>query len=457
MTIRKLIYMILSWLAILSLAGALFMLVMLNFNQANGRVVNYSGIVRGGAQRIAKIHLLGEPVDDIVASLEKTMNGLIDGDKSLGLPKATDPAFREKMEAVRSYWNDTLKAEMIHEPGQHNPDSLYEKSETFFSMTNEAVAAAEAFTASGIFKMQVVAVITFAVNLLCIIVVGLLISRRVLSPLKRLESGVAQFADGDLSAQIDYQSPDELGALAESMRRMMGNLRQYIREIQYQLQELSQGNLDLKVQSSFHGDFSAIEHSLDRIICSLNETMSNIGASAEQVAMSSNQVAMGIQTLASGASEESHAMETLTVTLSNVSGQVGQTAATLRMRATWCRRSVHRSNAAGSKCSRRYRRWRVSQKARPASEKSPKRLRISPSRQISWPSMPRSKLRAPARPERASPLSPTRCARLPTKAGSLSRAPRPWCRIRSLPLRMERRSRRRQPIFYVKSSSWRRK
>ena len=56
MTIRKLIYMILSWLAILSLAGALFMLVMLNFNQANGRVVNYSGIVRGGAQRIAKIH-----------------------------------------------------------------------------------------------------------------------------------------------------------------------------------------------------------------------------------------------------------------------------------------------------------------------------------------------------------------------------------------------------------------
>ena len=326
MTIRKLIYMILSWLAILSLAGALFMLVMLNFNQANGRVVNYSGIVRGGAQRIAKIHLLGEPVDDIVASLEKTMNGLIDGDKSLGLPKATDPAFREKMEAVRSYWNDTLKAEMIHEPGQHNPDSLYEKSETFFSMTNEAVAAAEAFTASGIFKMQVVAVITFAVNLLCIIVVGLLISRRVLSPLKRLESGVAQFADGDLSAQIDYQSPDELGALAESMRRMMGNLRQYIREIQYQLQELSQGNLDLKVQSSFHGDFSAIEHSLDRIICSLNETMSNIGASAEQVAMSSNQVAMGIQTLASGASEESHAMETLTVTLSNVSGQVGQTA-----------------------------------------------------------------------------------------------------------------------------------
>ena len=326
MTIRKLIYMILSWLAILSLAGALFMLVMLNFNQANGRVVNYSGIVRGGAQRIAKIHLLGEPVEDIVASLEKTMNGLIDGDKSLGLPKASDPAFRQKMEAVRSYWNDTLKVEMIHEPGQHNPASLYEKSEAFFSLTNEAVAAAEAFSAKGIAKMQLAAVITFVINLLCIAIIGLIISRRVLSPLRRLESGVAQFASGDLSTQIDYQSNDELGSLAESMRRMIGNLRQYIREIQYQLQELSRGNLDLEVRSDFQGDFSAIEHSLDRIICSLNETMSNIGASAEQVAMSSNQVAMGIQTLASGASEESHAMETLTVTLSNVSGQVGQTA-----------------------------------------------------------------------------------------------------------------------------------
>ena len=55
-------------------------------------------------------------------------------------------------------------------------------------------------------------------------------------------------SSGDLSTQIDYQSNDELGSLAESMRRMIGNLRQYIREIQYPLQELSRGNLDLEVR-----------------------------------------------------------------------------------------------------------------------------------------------------------------------------------------------------------------
>ena len=246
MQIRKVVYSILAWLLVLGLAGALTMFMMLDSNRVHGRVVNYSGMVRGGAQRIAKLHLLNEPVD-------------------------------EAMEAVRTYWEDELKQEMIHAEGEHNLQSLFEKSEQFFELTNVAVDAAEASSVQGINRMKVAAVITFLVNLVCIVIIGVIISRKILRPLRYLERGVAQVSQGDLSAQIEYESKDELGALAESMRHMIQNLRQYIQDIQFKLQELSKGNLNLEVNSDFQGDFVTIEESMERIITSLNETMNGIG------------------------------------------------------------------------------------------------------------------------------------------------------------------------------------
>ena len=326
MKIHKLMYIVLSFLAVVSLLGTIFMFVMLNSNQDNAKVVNYSGMVRGGVQRILKLHLLEQPVDDLVSQMDKTINGLLDGDASMGLSKAADANFRAKMEAVRTYWNDELKAQLIHEKGEHDPQALLEKSEEFFTMTDEAATAAEAFSEKGILEMKVAIVVIFVVNVACIVSIGLLISRRVLSPLKQLENGVTKFAGGNLSAEIDYRSNDELGSLAESMRGMMHQLRGYIEEIEYQLQEISHGNLDVQVRAEFRGDFVAIERSLEKIVSSLNDTMNHIGSSAEQVAANSQQVAVGIQTVVSGASQEGNAMETLTSTVSDVSGQLGQTA-----------------------------------------------------------------------------------------------------------------------------------
>lgn len=326
MQIRKVVYSILAWLLVLGLAGALTMFMMLDSNRVHGRVVNYSGMVRGGAQRIAKLHLLNEPVDDAIAGLEKNIEGLIEGNEELELPEAKDQEFREAMEAVRTYWEDELKQEMVHAEGEHNLQSLFEKSEQFFELTNVAVDAAEASSVQGINRMKVAAVITFLVNLVCIVIIGVIISRKILRPLRYLERGVAQVSQGDLSAQIEYESKDELGALAESMRHMIQNLRQYIQDIQFKLQELSKGNLNLEVNSDFQGDFVTIEESMERIITSLNETMNGIGDSAEQVAASSAQLASSIQLTAEGSAEEAQSMEKLTYTITDISNQVGHTA-----------------------------------------------------------------------------------------------------------------------------------
>lgn len=326
MSIKKLIYIGLAWIAVFSLLGNACLLFMLANNQDNGRVVNYSGIVRGGTQRAIKLHLLEQPVDDVVANLEKTIDGLIDGDSSLGLPKATDPAFLQQMTQVRNYWKDQVKQELIHEPGDHSPASLLEKSETFFSMTNEAVNAAEAFTAQGIMMMKVVATATVCLNLICIVIIARIIRRRVLKPIKYLEHSVSQVADGNLSVEVDYNSQDELGALSASLRSTISSLNQYIMEIQRQLHELSGGNLDIDQSMVFHGDFKAIGDSLQFITRSFNETIRNINGSADQVADSSSQIAASMQSLASNVSEEAQSMETLLGTTEKISAEVKNSA-----------------------------------------------------------------------------------------------------------------------------------
>ncbi len=326
LNIKKLIFIVLAWLAVVSFAGSAFMFIMLDFNRDNGRVVNYSGVVRGSAQRIAKLHMLGQPVDDIAANLEKIVDALIDGDESLEIPKARNQEFIDAMNEVRTYWHNDLKEQMIHEPGEHDVESFYKKSEVFFSLTDEAVSIAEENSVIGITNMKIVTVIIFFINLSCIIIIGAIVNRRVLKPLKLIEKGVAQVAEGDLSAQISYRSNDELGMLAESMRIMISNMNSYIKEIQYQLSELSKGNLDITIKSKFNGDFVAIENSLISITASLNEIMSNIGESAEQVAISSSYVSSSVQSLAENAEEEVRSMEILTSKVSDISKQVGNTA-----------------------------------------------------------------------------------------------------------------------------------
>lgn len=60
-------------LALLSVLNAGLMFWLLNQNQSNGKIVNYCGVVRGATQRIMKLHLLEQPVEEQIAKAEKAM------------------------------------------------------------------------------------------------------------------------------------------------------------------------------------------------------------------------------------------------------------------------------------------------------------------------------------------------------------------------------------------------
>ncbi len=67
---------------------------------------------------------------------------------------------------------------------------------------------------------------------LVLLLLNLLISRMVLAPVRRVHDAMARAATGDLQARLPVHSRDEVGSMAESFNRMVGELETSRREIE---------------------------------------------------------------------------------------------------------------------------------------------------------------------------------------------------------------------------------
>lgn len=133
----------------------------------DGSVVNKSGIVRGGTQRLVKLVLNGEPNDQLAQTLDKLVKGLINGDPALNLPKATNPEFLDTMKKVESAWQQlkqTITQYQIN-PSPSLKSKLVADSETYFKLTNDAVYAAENFSVANVRQSQGAQIAILALNL----------------------------------------------------------------------------------------------------------------------------------------------------------------------------------------------------------------------------------------------------------------------------------------------------
>lgn len=130
--------------------------------------------------------------------------------------------------------------------------------------------------------------------------IGLVVTRKVLQPLKELSNGTKQVATGDLSVYLPQDSKDELGAVAQAFNTMLASLRGIVQEV--------------KQASS-------------RMTTSSNQ----ISAAAEQSGSSLQYVATTIQTIAGKIveqSKETNASQQLIQNLMTTSDSVAQSSQT---------------------------------------------------------------------------------------------------------------------------------
>ncbi|MDU6266339.1 MAG: HAMP domain-containing methyl-accepting chemotaxis protein [Anaerocolumna aminovalerica] len=150
----------------------------------------------------------------------------------------------------------------------------------------------------------------------------LVMHKKVLSPIKTIEQEMGEIAQGNLSSSFSLE-PDtsEIGMLIHSIHNTRATLRQYIGDISEKLTQIAAGNICLKADTQYIGDFAPIQRALETIIHSLNDTLSQIDIAAEQVSIGADQVADGAQALAAGATEQAASIEELSVSIERIAEQ----------------------------------------------------------------------------------------------------------------------------------------
>ncbi len=155
------------------------------------------------------------------------------------------------------------------------------------------------------------------------VVITIRISTQIAEALKKCTDRLVLLSQGDLHTSVpELDTQDETAILRDAMIAMIENLNMNVSDISSHLQQLAEGNINIKVTRNYIGDFKTLEDSMKKIIDSLANSMRKIGNNAEHVANSSKQVSDGAQNLLQGSVDQSAAVEELVATVSDVNNQI---------------------------------------------------------------------------------------------------------------------------------------
>ena len=186
------------------------------------------------------------------------------------------------------------------------------------------VNKAEAFASQR--QLLTVILAVCLVSLLVLSALVVLVIRKALSPIPRIMHMAEKMQRCDLTeVQSDVAlADDELGQLAGIFTAVSDDLRVIIRDINYCLNNMSNGNFSFHTscEERYIGEYRHIIDDMRQIRLTLNRTLTGIGETADQVQVGSQQVADGSQGLAQGATEQASAVEELVATIAELSGRI---------------------------------------------------------------------------------------------------------------------------------------
>ncbi len=150
----------------------------------------------------------------------------------------------------------------------------------------------------------------------------------------KLLVNLQRLAQGELYCDIVVAEADQdtqelhdiFSEIATNLFNGLNEIKDYITEISSVLGEMSQGNLDVGIESEYKGDFAELKKSINSIVYSLNEIMGEINAAADQVAAGTVQLSEGSQAISRGATEQASAIEELAASITQISQQTQQNA-----------------------------------------------------------------------------------------------------------------------------------
>ena len=175
-----------------------------------------------------------------------------------------------------------------------------------------------------ILQMQLVCFICLILALACLISLVIYVGKHVVEPILLITDRTRPLQEGHLDLQLDYQSQNEMGELAETLRTSFHVINSYVEDINRIMGELAQGHFDVGTSTNYIGDFRSIEIALNSLTSTLSGALSNIVQAQERVSGYAEQLSSGAQALAQGATEQASAVEEIYATVDDLSKNAAQ-------------------------------------------------------------------------------------------------------------------------------------
>ncbi|MBQ9383535.1 MAG: hypothetical protein IJT87_04810 [Ruminiclostridium sp.] len=177
-------------------------------------------------------------------------------------------------------------------------------------------------------KILVVILLVWAAILTFIgVVVSIGVAKKIAASITPTAKCLDMFAHGNIDSTFKANNRgDETEVLSQAMEQTIGNLGAYIKDIDYMLSEIANGNLTVESSVEYRGDFNNIKNSLTKISASLRSTIGTIRDAGEQVSSGVGMIAGGAQSLADNSSTEANTLKELDILVRSINDNVAANA-----------------------------------------------------------------------------------------------------------------------------------
>lgn len=238
-----------------------------------------------------------------------------------------DPYYETGKQMAQAYIDEGPKGgNQMMEDFDSVAEAINENVDNFIALSKTNITASIQKIERSITISIILCLLAFASALLVSVISRNNIKGHIVQPLLQITEAAKQLSQGNLHTDIAYESSNETGALAESLRHTIRTVSGYIDEIQMQMRAMEQGNLTFHLQNNFEGDFVELHDSIEKTSQTMREALTDIRQSADQAASSTEQVSAGAQELAQSANEQTNSIQNLSVAIKAITQNVDENA-----------------------------------------------------------------------------------------------------------------------------------
>ncbi|MBD3331457.1 HAMP domain-containing protein, partial [candidate division GN15 bacterium] len=225
-----------------------------------------------------------------------------------------DNAAAQRKEALAIFRNDTKAAvEQVQGHLEHLVEHYQAKSANAAEQSHAAIN-------SSIMLIVVLGAIAILIGLGAAFV----ITRGITGPVSKIANVADGVAVGEVDHEIDIESKDEIGMLAESFRRLIA----YMKELAGHAQSIADNDLTVEVEPKSEQD--VLGNSFKTMVNNLTDMIGQLGQNATELVSAANEIASTSEQMSRGASDQtqqvnqiSTAVEEMTATIVESSRNAG--------------------------------------------------------------------------------------------------------------------------------------